>query len=132
MSTDTPHDKVECIMLVDDDPASNYLTRVLIEEIDDTIRIITTRSSKDALDFLDGCLVSGNCPDLVLLDLNMPGMDGFAFLEALRSSRNPPRRIYILTSSQYPRDMAKAATFPTAGYLVKPITIEQLQKIIGK
>ena len=132
MSTHTPLDKVECIMLVDDDPASNYLARLLIEEIDDTIRVLTLRNGRDALDFLDGCLVSGNCPDLVLLDLNMPGMDGFAFLEALRDSRNPPRRIYILTSSQYPRDIAKAATFATAGYLVKPITIEQLQEIIGK
>jgi CheY-like chemotaxis protein len=117
-------------MLVDDDPASNYLARLLIEEIDETIRVLTLRNGKEALDFLDGCLVSDNCPDLLLLDLNMPGMDGFAFLEALRSSHNPPRRIYILTSSQYPRDIAKAATFPTAGYLVKPITIEQLQKII--
>lgn len=117
-------------MLVDDDPASNYLARLLIEEIDANIRVLVSRNGKDALNFLDGCLVSDNCPDLVLLDLNMPGMDGFAFLEALRNSHNPPRRIYILTSSQYPRDMERAAGFATAGYIIKPITSEQLQQII--
>ncbi len=118
-------------MLVDDDPASNYLARLLIEEIDADIRVLTSRSGNDALNFLDGCLVSDNCPDLVLLDLNMPGMDGFAFLEALQASHNPPRSVYILTSSQYPRDIERAATFSTAGYLIKPITLEQLQAIIG-
>ena len=123
-------EKIECILLIDDDPASNYLARILIEEIDPCIQVCTSRNGQEALAFLDGCLVTGNCPDLVLLDLNMPGMDGFAFLEALQASHNPPRQIFILTSSYYHRDIERASRYKTAGYIVKPISEEELRKII--
>lgn len=122
--------KTECILLVDDDPASNYLARALIEEIDASIQVCTSRNGQEALDFLDGCLVSGNCPDLVLLDLNMPGMDGFTFLDALQSSYNPPKRIFVLTSSYFHGDVEKAASYPISGYLIKPVSEKQLREII--
>ncbi len=122
--------KTECVLLIDDDPASNFLARQLIEEIDGSIQVCTSRNGAEALAFLDGCMVSGNCPDLVLLDLNMPGMDGFAFLEALQSSFNPPRRIYVLTSSYCHGDVERASGFRIAGYLSKPVSAEQLQQIL--
>ena len=122
--------KTACVLLVDDDPASNYLARQLIEEIDGSIQVCTSRNGTEALAFLDGCMVTGNCPDLVLLDLQMPGMDGFAFLEALQSSFNPPKRIYVLTSSYFHGDVERASGFRIAGFLSKPISAEQLQQIL--
>jgi CheY-like chemotaxis protein len=74
-------------------------------------------------------------PDAILLDLNMPGMDGWEFLESLgatgRLALKDPCRIYILTSSIDPADAAKASTYVSVyGFFHKPlqqIAIKTLQ-----
>ena len=68
-----------------------------------------------------GCIV----PCLVLLDLNLPGMNGLQFLEELRSVEQPPTiPIVILSTSKNPRDLAACYRLGAAGYLCKPLSLE--------
>lgn len=66
------------------------------------------------------------CPDIVLLDLNMPKGEGLELLETLRASpRCPSVPIIIMTSSDSPRDRARAAEIGTTRYFKKPIELDQ-------
>lgn len=78
---------------------------------------------------------TGNAiPDTILLDINMPVMDGWQFLEGfskIKSSLNKPITIYMISSSIDPNDIEKAKTYrDVKDYIIKPITISDLQRII--
>ena len=64
-------------------------------------------------------------PCLVLLDLNLPGMNGLQLLEELRSVEQPPTiPVVILSTSKNPRDLAACYRLGAAGYLCKPLSLE--------
>ena len=66
-------------------------------------------------------------PCLVLLDLNLPGMDGRQFLERLRARENPPAvPVVVLSTSSNPVDVEASYRLGAAGYLNKPLTLELL------
>lgn len=74
---------------------------------------------------------TANPPDLILLDLHMPLMDGVEFLQALRS--DPQLKVisvYVLTSSDLPQDHENASRYGVARYLVKPFTPEKYKETI--
>ena len=89
-------------------------------------------NGQEALDSLTAIInKGGDIPQLILLDLNMPVMDGWEFLEEFTKT-NPPKEItiYILTSSIDPRDLKRAKQFNrVSNYVIKPITIENLESI---
>jgi CheY-like chemotaxis protein len=126
--------KLNSILLVDDDPTSCFLTRYIIEEMHVTDRIYTVRDGKEALELLrekNATPTSGI--DLILLDINMPDMDGFEFLEVLESLPMPSSSsIVMLTTSNNHRDLDKAKMFRVTDYLNKPITEEKLSEILTK
>ena len=126
------------IFLVDDDDASNFLSQRIIDEMKITEHTSTFENGKDALDFMaHNCcqkeIISELCPELILLDINMPVMDGFQFLSEFQSAKNMQKekvKIYILTSSNNPNDIEKAKNYSVSGYINKPITKEKLLKAL--
>ncbi len=72
-------------------------------------------------------------PCVVLLDLNLPGMNGIDLLTAVRSSERPPAvPIVVLSTSSNPRDIAACYRLGAAGYLCKPLKIEHyVEKLLG-
>lgn len=75
----------------------------------------------------------GQCPELVLLDINMPIMDGFEFLEHLQTSvdlSSAPIKIVLVSSSMHFRDQAKAKQYPVFDYIQKPLTLEKLREYL--
>jgi CheY-like chemotaxis protein len=74
------------------------------------------------------------CPDLILLDLNMPVMNGFDFLELYEARNNPEKeqvKLYVLTSSSHSLDHFKISLFKSVtGYLTKPLTEEVLLGLV--
>jgi len=130
--------KIPCTLLVDDDPVSCYINSTLLALSGMSSHVHTVYSGEDALDFIaKNCAKlpsESDCPNIILLDLNMPVMDGFQFLDALEASSMQSKSkigIVILTSSTNPRDLEKIKQYNVLGYLNKPLSPEKLQNVLA-
>ena|SRR5581483_671192 len=135
--------KLNCILLVDDDEPTNFLNRMAVEELDcvDYIRVIP--SAREALDFLH-CAGSkpdpknDECPkpEIIFLDINMPAMDGWEFLEnyeAMPDTNKNSVIVIMLTTSFNPEDELKARKIPSVKeFRNKPLTAAMLQDVLTK
>jgi len=124
------------ILLVDDDQITNFLNENLIREMNITENITITNDGQEALDFItNNCVASGSkfsCCDLILLDLNMPVMDGFEFLEKFNELEySKDISIILLTTSSNERDLQRAKSFNIAGYINKPLTEGKIMEVIS-
>lgn len=122
-------------MLVDDDSTTNFLHEDLISEMDIAQEIIIAINGKEALEKLNELCLSNQCPDLILLDINMPVMTGFEFLEKyneMYSGWECPAKIVMLTTSLYPGDAQKAEELKVTEYINKPLEENSLGMIMTK
>ena len=122
--------------LINDDEISCIVSTAILKGAKLGSQIQSVYNGYQALDFLTKeCLETKEksfCPAVLFLDLNMPIMDGFEFLEAFTQNekfRELDLSIVVLTSSAYSKDMEKAYRYPIAGFITKPITPEKLQTI---
>jgi CheY-like chemotaxis protein len=128
--------KLTCILLVDDDPITNFLNQDLLESLAVTDHILVAENGQAALELLQAhCQAARpDCPALVLLDVQMPVLDGFGFLEAYArlALPHPPGAILLvmLSSSQHPHDLARAQALGAADFLSKPLTAGQLDRVL--
>ena len=119
------------ILLVDDDEAFNFLNRIAIKDYDVNCQVDETMDGKAALDYLEK---TKQCPDVILLDVNMPVMDGFEFLEHFEKQNkcNNLSKIFILTSSLRDEDRMKSLNNKyVKGYFDKPLTTAHIKKILA-
>ncbi len=115
-------------VLIDDDDIFNYLTHRVLKISDIAGKITTFSSAKDALAYLAES--KENCSDIILLDIRMPEMDGFEFLENFIGLPCPGTNIFMLSSSLDEKDKEKASTFPQVkGFLSKPLTGDKVNEI---
>jgi CheY-like chemotaxis protein len=130
--------KLGCILLIDDDTPTNFLNKLVIEETRCTEKIKIIESSETALDYLNtgaGFETELNpCrnPDLIFLDINMPAMDGWEFLNRFSEFKSSSKeKVIMLTTSLSEEDEIKAKTIPEiAGFRSKPLTQKMLEEII--
>ena len=129
--------KIANLWIIDDDPmASFYIKRVaVLGEVASTITIYD--KAQWAIDYLLHHKQSQqHLPDIILLDIYMPELDGWGFLEQfgeIKSQLEKNIDIYIISSSGHDRDLTKAKTFPEVkAYLQKPVTKEQLMELVNK
>ncbi|MCB2377613.1 response regulator [Hymenobacter sp. BT635] len=124
------------ILLVDDDPITNFLNQRLLDELALTDKLLVALNGKEALALIEqNCPSPEGCPALILLDVNMPVMNGFDFLAAydeLPVVRKQPQRsvIIVLTTSLHPRDVQRVESLNIAGFLNKPLTKEKVNGIL--
>ena len=118
------------ILLVDDDNIFNFINTKLLESSGIAGEIHTAGNGQEALDLLNNYFTgTPSLPDVILLDLNMPVMDGFGFIEAFKKLRLPKKEnvsIVIVTSSADPNDMRRAKEMGITTYLTKPVSREAL------
>ena len=118
------------ILLVEDNPHDVRLTRIALEEAGARCMLEVARDGDEALALLRRPSVRR--PDLVLLDLNMPGKDG---RQVLREMKDDPtlRRIpvVVLTTSPSPSDVALAYDLHANAYLTKPMGIAELRDLVA-
>ncbi|MBI1200421.1 MAG: response regulator [Phenylobacterium sp.] len=116
------------VLTVDDDDADASL---ITEALRRNERVRHTCSASEPDRALDDLVHGQLRPDLILLDIQMPRVDGFTFLRALREvpwmARTP---VVFLTTSGYERDVKRAGQTDAAGYIVKPDTFREMRERI--
>ncbi|RIW12185.1 response regulator [Algoriphagus lacus] len=128
---------IEDIIVVDDDPIQHFVFKKLIFKIDSKISLKSFYNGEEALFFLKKKVLgnSENRISLIFLDLNMPKMDGFGFLEEYRmlhQDLKSKNRVVILTSSIRNNDRILVLDFRELnGYYAKPISLDFLKKVIN-
>ena len=130
---------LQTIMLVDDDEASIFFNTEIIEECGLVDHVEVFQDPVEALGFVshssDAADSGAHRPDVILLDLNMPKMSGWEFMDAYRESAPRDMRdipVVVLTSSSNQRDVEKASTTEgIVAYVVKPLSEAKLKKIIA-
>jgi CheY-like chemotaxis protein len=110
------NDKYGKVILVDDDPINNLVTKRLLQKINPNLEIVDFTNAIDALEHLKSSRI-----DLILLDINMPEMNGWEFLNELENSGNKTP-VLMLSSSIDPSDHCKSILYKSVrGFLRKPL-----------
>lgn len=127
--------KFKDILLIDDNEADNFLNEYALKEMGCTDTVYAVKSGPDALKFLRARQDEGlEPPELIFLDINMPGMNGWEFLEAyeaLNSGAKTDIVIVMLSTSLNPDDQEKAAHLEAiSDFKNKPITEEKMMEIV--
>lgn len=115
------------VMLIDDDPINNLICQNLIYKTGFAAQVIALPSARQALQWFRQ-QEPQDWPELILLDLNMPELSGWEFLERFAAEQPQARLpIYILSSSVSEADQRRADVHAQIqGYLIKPLTVELL------
>ncbi|GGF12622.1 response regulator [Hymenobacter cavernae] len=125
-----------CVLLVDDDTTTNFLNRSLLTRLGVAERILVAQDGEQALRNLGQyCLPpTPSCPMLILLDVNMPGMNGIEFLEEYQQlplAAQGAIVIVMLTTSLHPRDVQRVEQLGiVSGFVSKPLTPEKVHGLL--
>ncbi len=129
---------LDLILCVDDDPITLMLCKKVINKASFSNEIITAKNGEEALHYFDELKQNNEkkVPQLIFLDLNMPIMGGWEFLDSFNNenySNFNSVKIIILSSTIDPEDLKKAEKYPAViDFLPKPITTSMLEYIIDK
>ena len=126
---------IKDIFLIDDDALVNFLNQEIIKDSHPDIKVRSFESATEALEVIKEMLNTSDSklPQLILLDINMPVMDGWEFLDIfdqLPENKTKDCKIIMHTSSIDPRDIEKAKTYKAVvDYMTKPLNLQSLSKI---
>lgn len=129
---------IKTLCLVDDDSIFRFLTQSVIKHTNLVNQVKAFANGLEALDFLkDGARQNPqDLPEVILLDLTMPVMDGWEFLEEYDRLHTRFRKkipLYVVSSSISPADIEKSRAMNTVtDYIVKPITKDKVMDIISR
>lgn len=129
--------KLNCILLIDDHEPTNFLHKMVIEEANCTKQVVAIENGQDALDYLSSKQNGGYPqPDLIFLDINMPGMDGWEFLEHYKHlciAQKGQVVVVMLTTSLNPDDLERAKQIrEITCFRNKLLTSEMLKEILDR
>ena len=134
---------LDLILCVDDDPITLMLCKMVIAKSSFASEIITAQNGEEALNYFDDLKLNNlgteikKYPSLVFLDLNMPVMDGWEFLDHFSkeeyTSAFKNTKVIVLSSTIAPNDIEKSKTYPMVlDFLSKPITKEIVENLKEK
>lgn len=119
---------MDTVLVVDDDDCFQFLCEVVLRKVNQSVKILRAFDGQEALDTL---AEQNELPDLVLLDINMPRMDGHEFLEKYgEQSPGELPVVAMLTSSELPQDRRSALQYDfVKEYLIKPPSREDVKRL---
>ena len=131
---------VELACIIDDDKIYVNLVKKIIEIKKLSENLLIYKNGKEALDYfkeiMENATDEDKLPDIIFLDLNMPVMDGWEFLNEFIKIKNKLHKkitLYVVSSSIDPRDLERAKSFNlVTDYLIKPIELKKFEKIFEK
>ena len=130
--------KYNNVILIDDSELDNFINEKIVEASSFAKKVYISTNGKSALEFINNLIVSGGAsngtfPDVMFVDLNMPIMDGFKFIEHFKKINDKKLmscKIVILTSSISKEDKIKAEEIGSdITFVNKPLTSEILNKL---
>ncbi|MEL6810047.1 MAG: response regulator [Bacteroidota bacterium] len=137
MKTAKPHIKLSCI-IDDDDVYINLIKKIIdIKKLSENLLIF--KNGQEALEYFRPImehLSENEFPEIILLDLNMPVMDGWKFLNEftqIKTNSDVKTTLYIVSSSINPYDVAKAKSYSAVtDYLIKPVNMDEFEALFVK
>ncbi len=125
--------RIHEILLVDDDEITNFCSQNLLASLQLADTITVANDGKEALTYIgEHWSKEKTAKKLIVLDINMPQMDGFEFLDELKKLALKPK-IYVvfLTSSDYQKDYIKAAQYRILDYIEKPLKADTVKSLVA-
>ena len=116
------------LLVIDDDDINIFIIKKIVEKTGYDVNMVAKANGLLAIDHLKATLGQDDFPHLVLIDINMPVLNGWEFLDAYEDL-NISKRVdmYMLSSSVYENDIEKAKTYAKVkGFISKPLSIERL------
>jgi two-component system, chemotaxis family, response regulator Rcp1 len=126
-------DMLKEVLLVEDSPGDVRLTREAFRDFDQTVRLHVAIDGVDAMAFLrqEGAYANAPRPDFILLDLNLPKMDGREVLACIKKDESLKTiPTIILTTSDAEVDIARGYQLQANCYLVKPVQLDEFENLI--
>ena len=125
---------IEKVLIIDDDKVNNFICTKIINLAGFANDVVGCISAKEGLDYLEkNSGVAQELPDIIFLDINMPIMNGWGFLEEYKKlipNLSKDIVLFMLSSSVHKEDIKKANSYKeVASYVSKPLTVETLQVI---
>ncbi|MDF9798463.1 CheY-like chemotaxis protein [Catalinimonas alkaloidigena] len=128
--------KIKLACIIDDDTIYVYGVKKLMKIVDFCENTLVFKNGKEAIKYLKPVIEQGEgIPDVILLDINMPVMDGWQFLDEFVKIKPKTKEItiYMVSSSVDPEDVNKVKDYAdVSDYIIKPITEEALISLIDK
>jgi CheY-like chemotaxis protein len=123
------------LLLVDDDEVYLYVTKKILNDLSEELQVKSFTDGEQALEYIKTCTGQNeDLPGVILLDINMPFLDGWGFLSELKKlmPKVPDSvHIYMVTSSGDQRDLNRAQEFKELnGYVIKPVFEDKLVEIL--
>lgn len=129
--------KLNCILLVDDDEPTNFINLKMIKHLDCADLVTAVESGQKGLDYLNEA-VTGKLPwpDIIFVDINMPAMTGWEFIAAfdeLYKKKKTNTKLIMLTTSINPADAKRAESHVSINeFRNKPLSLQMIKQIINK
>lgn len=129
---------IKLVLLIDDDKPTNFLHTRTIRKSGRVEKVIAVHSAEEGLEYLTTKSGEGDYPkpEMIFLDINMPGMNGWEFLEAYEEVPQEERGgivVVMLTTSLNPDDLDRAKSIPTVNdFQYKPLSVARIEELIEK
>lgn len=122
------------ILLVEDDPITNFINQRLIKKVNPSLQVTISHNGKEGLTYILECKAKNQrIPQLIFLDINMPVMDGFEFLQEFQKIKlEEPTVIVMLTTSTHLKDLDKLFQSGNSDIIAKPFSEEKFIAILEK
>jgi CheY-like chemotaxis protein len=122
------------LLVIDDDDINIFIIKKIVEKTGYAANMVAKSNGQSAIDHLTGLIENNQpLPNLILIDINMPILNGWEFLNAYdKLNIETDIDMYMLSSSVYENDLEKARTYKTVkGFISKPLSIERLIELFA-
>lgn len=120
------------ILLIEDDQITNFINQRLLKKVDASYKVTIAQNGLEGIQYIKNCLANNiSLPQLIFLDINMPVMNGFEFLEAFQRLLLDEKIVIImLTTSSHIHDMGKLFASGNSHIVSKPLTESKVISIL--
>lgn len=122
------------LLVIDDDDINIFIIKKIVEKTGLDINMVSKGNGQQAIEYIkESVAIPEQFPNLMLIDINMPIMNGWEFIEAYQMLNiQQSVDMYILSSSVYENDIEKTKSYISVkGFISKPLSIERLKELVN-